>query len=102
MIYRNLKLFLYRRGPDMSINIKNKEAERLLSELKARTGRGATDLLLDLLRKEQARLDEERERRIQEGFEADRRLRESWYARPLVDPRPVDEILSYDEDGLPT
>jgi hypothetical protein len=85
----------------MSINIKNKEAERLLADLKARTGRGTTDLLLDLLRKEQARLDEERERRIEEGFAADQRLRESWYARPLVDPRPFDEILAYDEDGLP-
>ena len=30
----------------MSINIKNKEAERLLADLKARTGRGTTDLLL--------------------------------------------------------
>jgi antitoxin VapB len=86
----------------MSINIKNKEFERLLSELKARTGRGTTDLLLDLVRKEQARLDAERERRIQDGFEADERLRKNWYARPLVDPRSVDEILSFDEDGLPT
>ncbi len=39
----------------MSINIKNKEAERLLAELKARTGRGTTDLLLDLLRQEHER-----------------------------------------------
>jgi hypothetical protein len=85
----------------MSINVKNKEVERLIADLKRRTGRGTTDLLLDLLRKEQARLDEERERRIEEGFEADRRLRESWYARPLVDPRPLNEILDYDEDGLP-
>jgi hypothetical protein len=85
----------------MSINIKNKEFERLLSDLKKRTGKGTTDLLLELVRKEQARLDDERERRIREGFEADERLRKSWYARPLVDPRPLDEIVEYDEDGLP-
>jgi hypothetical protein len=100
MIYRNRLGILYR-GDRMSINIKNKEAERLLDELKARTGRGTTDLLLELLRKEQARLDDEVERRIQEGLAADQRLRESWHARPLVDPRPIDEILAYDEDGLP-
>jgi hypothetical protein len=85
----------------MSINIKNKEAERLIADLKARTGRGTTDLLLDLLRKEQARLDEERERRVQEGLQADRLLRESWNARPWADPRPIDEVIAYDEDGLP-
>jgi hypothetical protein len=85
----------------VSINIKNKEAERLLAELKARTGRGTTDLLLDLLRQEQARLDEERERRVQDGLDADQSFRESWNARPLVDPRPIEEILAYDEDGLP-
>jgi hypothetical protein len=88
-------------GRTLSINIKNKEAERLLADLKARTGRGATDLLLDLLRKEQARLDEERERRVREGFEADERLRRSWHALPIVDPSPLDEILEFDEDGLP-
>ena len=85
----------------MSINIKNKEAERLLGELKARTGRGTTDLLLELLRKEQARLDHELERRIQEGLEADERLRKAWVALPVIDPRPLSEGVEYDEDGLP-
>jgi hypothetical protein len=85
----------------VSINIKNKEAERLLDEIKARTGKGTTDLLLDLLRRERARLDEDVQRRIQEGLEADERLRRSWNARPVVDPRPIDEILAWDEDGLP-
>ncbi len=85
----------------MSINIKNQEAERLLAEIKQKTGRGTTDLLLDLLRKERARLDEDMERRIREGFEADERFRKSWNARPVVDPRPIDEILEWDENGLP-
>ena len=85
----------------MSINIKNQEAERLLQEIKTRTGQGTTELLLGLLRKERARLDDDLERRIQDGLEADRRLREAWNARPVVDPRPIDEILAYDDDGLP-
>lgn len=85
----------------MSINIKNKEAERLLSEIKARTGKGTTDLLLDLLRREKARLDEGFEREIADALESARILRENWNKRPLVDPRPIDEILDYDENGLP-
>jgi hypothetical protein len=85
----------------MSINIKNKEAERLLADLKARTGRGATDLLLELLRKEQARLDAERQRGIAEGLESMRILQESWEMLPVIDPRSPEEIWDFDENGLP-
>ncbi|HEX8664119.1 MAG TPA: type II toxin-antitoxin system VapB family antitoxin [Beijerinckiaceae bacterium] len=85
----------------MSINIKNKEAEQLLAELKARTGRGTTDLLLDLLRKEQARLDAERQREIAEGLESLRLLQEGWEKLPVIDPRSPEEIWDYDENGLP-
>ncbi len=85
----------------MSINIKNKEAERLLKEIKAQTGKGTSAIVLDLLRREHERLSKELEREIQEGLESMRLLQESWNARPLVDPRPVEEILDYDENGLP-
>ena len=85
----------------MSINVKNAEAEALLSELKRRTGKGTTDLLLDLLRREKARLEEELEARIVRAREDTRLIVERWNARPLVDPRPVEEILAYDEHGLP-
>ena len=85
----------------MSINIKNKEAERLLTELKARTGRGTTDLLLDLLRKEHERLTRDEEREIQEGLESMRLLQETWKSLPVIDPRPFEEIVAYDENGLP-
>jgi hypothetical protein len=83
----------------MSSNMTTKEAVGLLGTLKARTGLGTMDLLVELLRKEEARLDEV-ERRIRKGLAADERLRASWYALPLVDPRPIEEILAYDEDGL--
>jgi hypothetical protein len=85
----------------VSINIKNKEAERLVAELKARTGKGTTDLLLDLLRRERERLEAEVAEKVTHALEADRKLRASWNARPLVDPRPIDELLAYDENGLP-
>ena len=46
----------------MSINIKNEEAERHFAEIKARIGRGTTDLLLDLFRRERERLANEQAR----------------------------------------
>jgi hypothetical protein len=39
----------------MSINIKNREAEALLGEIKVATGKGTTELLLELLRTEAGR-----------------------------------------------
>lgn len=85
----------------MSINVTNPEAEYLVDELKRRTGKDTTDLLLDLLRREQARLDEGIGQRIAIGLDADRRLRETWDSLLIVDPRPIDEIVAYDENGLP-
>jgi hypothetical protein len=85
----------------MSINIKNKEAERLLEEIKARTGKGASAVVLDLLRREHERLLTDEERKFAKALADDRELRERWNARPLVDPRPIEEMLAYDEDGLP-
>ena len=39
----------------------------------------------------------EQKRRVDALLEFGRRWRES----PVVDPRPLDEILAYDENGLP-
>jgi hypothetical protein len=73
----------------MSINIKNKEAEALVAELKARTGKGTTD----------RRAAEER--RIEQALAAMRKLQDTWSKLPVIDPRPIEEILQFDEDGLP-
>lgn len=86
----------------MSINIKNREAEELVAELKRRTGKGTTDLLLDLLRREKQRLEKDVAREIAQAIADTRDLVAKWNARPLVDSRPLDEILAYDENGLPT
>ncbi len=85
----------------MSINIKNKEAERLLAEIKQKTGRGTTDLLLDLLRQERARLATEQDAELQRALADTRWLQETWNALPIVDPRTPEEILQFDENGLP-
>ena len=90
----------------MSINIKNKEADRLLAELKKSTGKGASELILELLRAEQARLAARKpvaeEERIKRALEATREVQRLWRESPVIDPRTPDEILGYDENGLPT
>lgn len=85
----------------MSINIKNKEAERLLAEIKQKTGRGTTNLLLELLRKERARLESEQDREVERALDDTRWLQDTWNSLPILDPRTPDEILQYDENGLP-
>jgi antitoxin VapB len=85
----------------MSINIKNREAEALLEELKAATGKGTSQLVLELLRREASRL---RARRIRSADEAEARLvllHRELATQPVLDPRSPDEILGYDENGLP-
>ena len=85
----------------MAINIKNREVETLLEEIKHATGRGPTAVMLELLRKEverirRARDIEERSRRIDEIV---RRSSAKW---PAGEGPTPDEIIGYDEDGLPT
>jgi len=86
----------------MSISIKNREAEELLAELKRRTGKGTTDLLLDLLRREKARVERLGERDRAAGLESAHRLQSAWRNLPVVDPRPIGELVPYDENGLPS
>ena len=85
----------------MSITIENAEVEALLADLSATTRRPAPDVLLDLLRRERERINDEATRRIAEGLAADEAMRRRLNASPLVDARPIDEILAYDEHGLP-
>jgi antitoxin VapB len=82
----------------MSINIKNREAEALLAELKAATGKGTTPIVLELLRDAVGR------RRKETGLEERRKLIDEITRRSaakMTDPRPHDEIIGYDEHGLP-
>lgn len=85
----------------MSINIKNKEAERLLAEIKQRTGKGTSQVVLDLLRAEHARLDEKLRKQIADDLEWLKQWRAKVMAERLPDAPPIDEILQWDENGLP-
>ena len=83
----------------MPINIRNQEVERLLGELKAETGRGTTEIVLDLARREV-----ERRRRLRTIDERRRRIDElaaRYQARLLPAVASPDEIIGYDENGLP-
>jgi antitoxin VapB len=79
----------------MALNIKSARADRLARELSALTGESITEAVEASL---EARLDAARRRRqrpvLTDIVERVARL-------PVLDPRPVDEILGYDEDGLP-
>jgi antitoxin VapB len=98
---------LCRKPYAMSINIKNKEADRLLAELKSATGKGASEVVLDLLRREHARIAADQPSRpdkaeVERILAVTREMQRLWRESPVIDPRTPDEILGYDENGLPS
>jgi antitoxin VapB len=84
----------------MSLNIKNEEAHRLASELATLTGETLTKAVTEALRE---RLEREKRKRGREGV-AERLMEigRRYAALPDRDTRSADEILGYDEHGLPT
>ena len=84
----------------MALSIKHPEADRLARELAAHTGESLTEAVLYALRE---RLRRERGRTqapdLKRELEA---IRRRCAALPVLDPRSPDEILGYDENGLPT
>jgi ribonuclease VapC len=77
----------------MAINIKNKEAERLLAEIKQRTGMGASEIVLELLRSEHAKLELDKQRRVAEALERMRHWQATVAAATRPDAPPVDMIV---------
>jgi antitoxin VapB len=84
----------------MALSIKNPEADRLARELARRTGKGITEVVVDALRE---RLAEVERRSGGERTRAEiERIRERVRRLEVRDPRSPDEIIGYDELGLPT
>ena len=79
----------------MTLSIKSKRADQLARDLVALTGESITDAVVASL---EARLEVERRRRRALGLgdivERFRRL-------PELDERDADDIIGYDEHGLP-
>jgi len=83
----------------MAISIKDPETDRLARALAAATGMSLTEAIREALRD---RLEQEAHRgRRGVGAEV-RRIQERLARLPVRDPRTPDEILGYDDHGLPS
>lgn len=83
----------------MALSIKHPEADRLARQLAETTGESLTDAIIQALR-ERLRREQGRTRppRLREEIRA---IRQRCAALPVRDHRSPDEILGYDEKGLP-
>jgi antitoxin VapB len=83
----------------MALSIKSEEADRLARELAAATGETLTDAVTNALRERLERIRSNSQFDIADRLD---RLRIEYSSHPLVDSRTADEIIGYDEYGLPT
>jgi antitoxin VapB len=83
----------------MAISIKSMETERLAREIAAKTGESLTAAIQRALAERLERLNNQRRRQVLAAQIDDilRRVDEL----PTHDSRSEDEIIGYDEDGLP-
>ena len=83
----------------MALSIKHPEADRLARELAGTTGETLTDAVINSLRE---RLRREKARSSKPLLLDElRAIRERCAALPVLDDRSPDEILGYNEIGLP-
>jgi len=83
----------------MALNIKNPEADRLARTLAARTGETITGAVIQALRDRLRRT--EGRRNLRSLVDELREISDRCAALPDFDTRPADEILGYDEIGVP-
>jgi antitoxin VapB len=83
----------------MPLSIRNSEVERLARSLSRLTGEGLTQTILEALRERHQRIRAAREQ--EQLFEDLRDIARRTAALPMLDQRSPDEIIGYDEDGLP-
>jgi antitoxin VapB len=83
----------------MAMSLRNPKAEKLAREVAARTGETMTDAVIHALEERLARLacKDGNANEVQEILAIARRCA----ALPDLDTRSADEILGYDEDGVP-
>lgn len=80
------------------MSIKSDEADRLARELAAETGESLTEAVVVAL---QERLARQRARRSPRMSMRLRRLQSDVAMLPVLDPRAPEDILGYDDHGLP-
>jgi antitoxin VapB len=85
---------------DMALSIKSAAADQLARELVAATGESLTEAVETAIRERLERqVHGTRSRRIHHRLDS---LRAELRQLPVIDDRAADEVLGYDEDGLPT
>ena len=82
----------------MALRIKSDEADRLARELAAETGESLTEAVVIALQERLVREHTHRGPRMSVRL---RRLQSDVAMLPVLDPRAPDEILGYDDNGLP-
>lgn len=83
----------------MAINIRHPEVEELVEALAALTGETKTEAVRRALRDRLTRLRRERsKRRLADELDG---IAQECAGLPVRDPRPADEILGYDDNGVP-
>ncbi|MEX2543476.1 MAG: type II toxin-antitoxin system VapB family antitoxin [Trueperaceae bacterium] len=85
----------------MALNIKNDEAHRLAQELAKSTGRSITQVVTDALREAHSKNQRKRTAEIESVVSQLDAIAEHYTKLPTLDDRPADEILGYNENGLP-
>ncbi|MGO4623806.1 type II toxin-antitoxin system VapB family antitoxin [Ensifer sp. 2YAB10] len=84
----------------MALSIKDHDTEQLARTLAERTGESITLATKRALEERLRRLGSNmRKAALLEDLEA---IQRRWNARPVLDNRTADEILGYDENGLPS
>ncbi len=84
----------------MALSIKDHDTEQLARTLAERTGESITLATKRALEERLRRLGSDmRKAALLEDLEA---IQRRWNARPVLDGRTADEILGYDENGLPS
>jgi antitoxin VapB len=84
----------------MALSIKNAEAERLARELARATGESLTEAVTRALRDRLVR-ETGRSANTERWLKGIREIQREVAELPVVDAREPDEILGYDEHGLP-
>jgi antitoxin VapB len=86
----------------MTLHIKDEKADRLARELATATGETLTEAVTRALEERLGRFRRRSEAEVEARRRAMIEVIEEIKKLPLLDPRSPDEIIGYDEHGLPS
>ena len=86
----------------MQLNVRNQEAHQLAKELAKLTGQSITDAVTRVLRDAVAKARAERHDRVKRVMAEIDAITAHCASLPRLDSRSPEEILGYDEHGLPS